>query len=111
MNLNNRQIQGAMKRMGIAQTEIAAKEVTIRLENSEIIITEPQVLKVNMMGQQTYQITGNAVERILSTEPEINDEDVKTVMEQTGVTKEEALSAIKDAKGNLAEAILQLTRN
>jgi nascent polypeptide-associated complex subunit alpha len=110
MNLNNRQIQGAMKRMGIAQTEIDAKEVIIRLENSIIVIAQPQVLKVNMMGQQTYQISGNAVEKQLNSEPEINDEDILTVMSQTGAKKEDALNAIEEAKGDLASAIMNLTK-
>ena len=45
----------------------------------------------------------------ISQIPEINEEDIKTVMEQTGKSKEEAKSAIEDTNGDLAEAILKLT--
>lgn len=97
-----------MKRMGIQQVEIEAEEVIIRTKDKEIIITNPSVSKVNMMGQQTYQVVGEESERALSSEPDIGEEDVKTVMDQTGVTEEEAQIAIKKHKGDLAEAILDI---
>ena len=43
-----------------------------------------------------------------SLEVEINEEDIKTVMEQTGASKEEALKAIKDNDNDLAKAIMAL---
>lgn len=98
----------AMKRLGIQQEEINAKEVIIRLEDKEIVITNPSVSKINMMGQETYQVIGEEQERPLSTAPEINEEDINTVAEQAGVTKEKAKKAIEEAKGDLAEAIMKL---
>ncbi len=106
--MNPRKMQQAMKRMGIQQVEIEATEVIIKCPDKEIIITNPNVSKVNMMGQQTYQIVGEEHERGLSTEPEINKDDIKTVAEQAEVTEEEAKKAIEEAKGDLAQAILSL---
>jgi nascent polypeptide-associated complex subunit alpha len=106
--INPRQMRMAMKKLGIQQEEIAAKEVIIRLEDKEIVISNPSVTKVNMMGQDTYQVVGEESERSLSSEPEISEEDIATVAEQAGVSKEEAEQAIKDSKGDLAEAILKL---
>jgi nascent polypeptide-associated complex subunit alpha len=100
----------AMKRLGIQQEEIDAKEVIIRLQDKEIIISNPSVSKVNMMGQETYQIVGEEHERSLSTRPEISDEDIDTVAEQTGASKEEAKEAIEEANGDLAEAIMKLKK-
>lgn len=99
----------AMKKMGIQQVDIPATEVIIRTPEKEIIISNPSVAKVNMMGQQTFQISGDESERSLSTEPDINEDDVKTVREQTGKSEEEALAAIKDHKGDLAAAIMALS--
>lgn len=99
-----------MKRMGIKQQEIEATEVIIKTPEKEIVITEPQVSKVNMAGQETFQILGNVSERQLSSEPEINEEDIKTVMEQTNSSKEDAEAAIKEHKGDLAGAILSLKK-
>ena len=61
--MNPRMMKQAMKRMGIQQQEIEATEVIIKTADKEIIITDPSVSKVNMMGQQTWQIAGKAVEK------------------------------------------------
>jgi len=108
--MNPRKMEKMMKRMGIQQTEIEATEVIIKTPEKNIIITEPNVSKVNMMGQETFQVVGNIEEKPVSTEPEINEEDVKTVIEQTNVSKEEAEKAIKEEKGDLAAAILKLKK-
>ena len=92
--MNPRQMKQAMKRMGIQQEEIDAQEVIIRLEDKEIVISNPSVSKVNMMGQQTYQIMGEENERALDTKPEISDEDIATVAEQADVSEEKAKAAI-----------------
>ncbi len=109
--INPRDMAKAMKKMGMKQVDIEAQEVIIRCADKDIIITDPQVAKVDMMGQESWQISGNAHEQEKSTEAEIKDEDIETVVAQTKATKEEALEAIKEAKGDLAQAILNLTQN
>ncbi len=106
--MNPRDIQKAMKRMGIKQEEIDATEVIIKTSDKEIIINNPQVSKVNMMGQETFQVIGQAEERLISSEPEINQDDIKTVMQQTGVTEEKAKEAIEKNDNDLAKAIMAL---
>jgi nascent polypeptide-associated complex subunit alpha len=108
--LNPRKMQQMMKRMGIQQTDIAAKEVIIKCEDKDIIVTNPSVAKVNMMGQETFQISGNVEERQISVSdtPEISEEDIDTVVEQAGVSKEDAEDALKRHKGDIAAAILEL---
>ncbi|MBW2969614.1 nascent polypeptide-associated complex protein [Candidatus Woesearchaeota archaeon] len=108
MKLNPRDLQKAMQRFGIQQQEVDAQEVIIRCSDKDIVIEKPQVAKVNMMGQDTWQISGNAVEKPRSSEPEIKEEDIQTVMQQANVSKEKALEAIKSANGDLAQAILNL---
>ena len=82
--VNPRQMQQMMKKMGIQQVEVPATEVIIKTEEKDIIITNPQVSKVNMMGQETFQVVGEIHEQEHETTPEISEEDIKTVMEQTG---------------------------
>jgi len=106
--MNPRKMQQMMKKMGIAQQDIEATEVIIKTPNKEIIITEPSVAKVNAMGQETFQISGNIHEREISSEPEINDDDIKTVADQANVDNEKAKAALENAKGDLAKAILDL---
>jgi nascent polypeptide-associated complex subunit alpha len=109
--MNSRKAAQMMKKMGIQQVEIPATEVIIKTPEKEIVITDPQVSKVNMMGQETFQIVGEANEREISSEPEISDEDIKTVVQQTNVSEEKAKKAISDSEGDLAKAILSLKKD
>ncbi|MBW2991983.1 nascent polypeptide-associated complex protein [Candidatus Woesearchaeota archaeon] len=106
--MNPRMMRQAMKRMGVQQTEIEATEVIIKTPEKDLIIQNPQVSKVNMMGQETIQVIGDIIEKEKETAPEISEDDIKTVAEQTGATEEQAKEAIEETKGDLAEAILKL---
>ncbi len=108
--INPRKMQQVMKQMGIQQLEIPALEVIIKTEDKEIVISNPSVSKVNMMGQESFQITGEVQERALSSKAEISEDDISTVMQQADVDRETALKAIQKAQGDLAEAIIQLTQ-
>ena len=107
-NMNPRMMKRAMKRMGIQQQEIEASEVIIKCPDKDIVIPDPQVSKVNMMGQETYQVVGEAHEREKSSEIQINEDDIKTVAEQAEVSEEEAEKALEESDGDLAAAILSL---
>lgn len=106
--INPREMQKAMKRMGIKQEEIDAELVIIKTHSKDIIIKNPQVSRVNMMGQETFQVAGHITEAARDSVPLISEEDTATVVEQTNCTKEEAFEALSQSKGNLAEAILKL---
>ena len=101
-------MQKAMKRLGIKQEEIDAKLVIIKTSGNDLIIKNPQVTKMNMMGQETLQIAGDIEE--IESEVEINEDDISTVMEQANCSKEEAIEILKETNGNLAEAIMKLQK-
>lgn len=105
MKINPKQIEKAMKRMGIQSQEIQAEEVIIKTPEKDIIISNPQVSKVNMMGQETFQIIGEVSER---EKDKITEQDIEMVMNQTGASREEALEALETTQGDLAESILRL---
>ena len=104
--MNPRQMRQAMKRMGIQQEDLDVKEIIMKIGDKELVFKEPQVAKVNMMGQETYQVVGEPVEREIKEK--ISESDIKTVMEQAKVSKKEAEKALKETNGDLAEAILKL---
>lgn len=64
---------------------------------------------MDIMGQNTYQVTGKTKEQLLEKELVIPDDDVDMVATQTGVTKEEARQALEETQGDLAEAIMKLS--
>ena len=106
--MNPRDMQKAMKRLGIKQEEIDAELVIIKTQDKDLIIKNPHVSKVNMMGQETFQVVGDITEIGKDDKAEINEDDMSTVMEQTNCSREEALEALQESNGNLAEAILKL---
>ena len=103
-----REMQKAMKRLGIKQEEIDAELVIIKTHDKDLVIRNPQVSRVNMMGQETFQVVGSIEEVEKDAKAEINEEDIDTIIGQTNCTKEEAMEAIEESNGNLAEAILKL---
>ncbi len=103
--MNPKDLEKAMKRLGIKQEEIDASEVIIKTQDKELIFKSPQVSKINMMGQDTYQIIGTPNEREIS---KFTKDDVKMVMEQTNCSEKEAIKALENSNGDIAEAILSL---
>jgi alpha-NAC-related protein len=107
--MNPKQMQQAMKKLGMKQVDLDAIAVIIRTKKEDIIIRGPSVQRIDMMGQISYQVSGEEEHRALEEEePEIGEEDIKTVMEQADVPKEIALKALKENKGDLAAAIISL---
>lgn len=108
--MNSRQMKQAMKKMGIKQEEVDAEEVIIRCKDKDIVISDPNVTKVNMSGQKTYQVMGEEEERSRDNTPDVSEDDINTVMKQADVSKEEAEKAIKEANYDLAEAVMSLQK-
>lgn len=99
MKIHPKQLEQMAKKMGMKTEEIEAEEVIIKGPTT-YVIRNPHVAKVHIMGQESIQITGELEEQVA-------EEDVQTVMDQTGVTKAEAAQALEET-GDLAEAILKL---
>lgn len=105
MNINPKQMQAMMKQMGIKQEEIDALRVIIEKEDSKIIIENPSILKINMQGNESFQISGD----IKEIEEKYSETDIETVMNKTNCTRKQAINALEET-GDLAEAIIQLSK-
>ena len=104
-----KQMERQMKKMGMKMEDLnGVTEVIIRFEDKELIIENPSVSLMNVMGQETYQVEGNAREVELEYEVEIPDEDVEMVANSAGVSEDKARQALEECKGDLAEAIMKL---
>jgi len=104
--INPAQMKAMMNKMGIKQEEIEADRVIIEKADSRIVIENPNVVKMTMQGQANWQITGE--EREETKKERISAEDVKLVMEKTGVSREKAEKILKEVNGDIAEAIVRL---
>lgn len=104
--MNPKKIQGMMKKMGINQEELGAHRVIIEMEDKNIVIDEPSVVKVNMQGNVSYQITGEEREE---SKEEFSDEDVDLVKGKTGKGEEEVRKVLEKNHGDIAESIMELS--
>jgi len=103
--IDPKQMKRMMQQMGIKNTEISATRVVIETEEGNIIVSNPQVTEIEMQGQKSFQIAGDVSKEDKSSSSE---DDIKLIMEQTGASHDEALSALKAADGDIAEAIIAL---
>ncbi len=106
--MNPRQMQSMMRKMGINQHDLDASKVVISTDEGDLVFDAPQVAKVSLMGQETYQIIGTPKLHKKDTTPSLSSDDIKTVVEQTGVSEDEARESLVKHKGDIAAAILEL---
>lgn len=102
--MDPKKMQALMKQMGIRSEEINATKVTIETESGYIIVEQPQVTKITMQGQASFQIAGN-----IRVEEKSSSDDIRMVMEQTGCSEEEARAALERSGGDIAQAIVSLS--
>ncbi len=113
VKINDRQMKQAMRKMGMKQTSVeGVTEVVIRTRDKEIVITDAEVICVEMSGTKSYQVAGVESERMLGADgapagPTFPEEDITLVMSQAGCDRDTALSALQAADGQLAEAIIK----
>ncbi|NOR85265.1 nascent polypeptide-associated complex protein [archaeon] len=103
--MNPKQMDKMMRQMGMKSVDIDASEVIIKCADKEIVISNPGVQKIIMMGQESFQISGEVSEKSIDA---FSKEDVLMVVEQTSVSEDKAMTALKNADGDIAEAIMSL---
>ena len=103
--MNPAKMQGMMKKMGISQTPLNVKRVVFEMEDSNLVIEEPSVIRVKMQGQETYQVSGETVEE---SGESFSEEDVAMVVEKTGKSREDVIEALEKSDGDIAGAIIGL---
>jgi NACalpha-BTF3-like transcription factor len=88
--------------------EIPAERVIIE-GPKRYVVKNPKVMRLNVMGQDSLQIMGDIIE--MESTPEINDEDVKMIMEQTGAKELKVKEALIKNDNDIAKTILDLTNS
>jgi len=101
--MDPKQMEKLMKQMGIKSRNISAAKVTIESDEGTIIVENPQITEITMQGKKSFQISGD-----VKVEEQIKEEDITLVMDQAGCTKDEAVKALEEKNGDIAEAILLL---
>lgn len=103
--VNPSQMKGMMKKMGISQVELPVRRVVFEMADGNLVIEDANVMRIKMQGQESFQVTGEAVEESVET---FSSEDVTMVMDQTGKSEDEVKTALTESDGDIAEAIMEL---
>lgn len=103
--VNPAQMKGMMKKMGISQVELPVKRVVFEMEDSNLVIENANVMQIKMQGQESFQVTGEAVEEAAEA---FSSDDIEMVVSQTGKSKAEVRAALEKSDGDIAEAIIGL---
>jgi nascent polypeptide-associated complex subunit alpha len=107
--MDNRQARRAMERLGINMKEIpGVQEVIIKTTDKEVHIKNASVSEVNAQGERIFQVMGE-VEEVEVEKETFNEEDILLVQQQANVSREKAMTALEEADGEVARAILKLT--
>ncbi len=109
--INPKQMQAMMKKMGISQNQINAKRVIFETNDGNLVINNPDVLKIMMNGQESYQVNGHAEfesESESKNEDNFSEEDIEMVMGQTGKDESAVIDTLRECDGDIAEAIMKL---
>ena len=124
----SRQMRRRMQQQGIDMEQINATRVVIESPDKTLVIDQPEVVLMKQMGQEIYQVIGDAEEfsageveigereegqsldviEEAEAKPVITENDVMLVAAQANVDKEEANAALIDSEGDIAKAILFL---
>ena len=110
MRGGNREMRRMLGKMGLEMNEMdGIEEVIIKTETKELFLIKPQVIEMKGKDSTIFQIIATDIEEKKREIPSFKDEDIVLVMQQANVSKEKAIQALTDSKGDLAQAILTLT--
>ncbi len=98
-NINPKQMEKMARQMGMQMDNVESVEVIIKTPEKDIVIKNPQVTRIKMRGQETFQIAGEVVEQ-----EKVNAEDIDLIVQKTGVSKEEAEKLLEET-GDVVLAI------
>ena len=110
MRSGNREMRRMLDKMGLEMQDLGSiEEVIIKTETKELYLIKPQVVEMKGKDSTIFQIIATAIEEKKREIPAFKEEDIILVMQQTNVSKDKAIQALIDAKGDIAQAILSLT--
>ena len=110
MRGGNREMRRMLDKMGLEMKDLGnIEEVIIKTETKELYLMKPQVVEMKGKDSTIFQVVATDIEEKQREVPVLKEEDIILVMQQADVTREKAIQALIDAKGDMAQAILNLT--
>jgi nascent polypeptide-associated complex subunit alpha len=110
MRSGNREMRRMLDKMGLEMKDLGdVEEVIIKTRTKEIFLNKPQIIEMKGKDSTIFQIVATSIEEAVKEVPSINEEDLTLVMQQASVSRDKALVALTESKGDIAQAILNLT--
>ena len=110
MRGGNREMRRMLDKMGLDMKSMDnVEEVIIKTDMKELYLIKPQVIEMKGKDSTIFQVVASNIEEKQRDVPTFKEEDIMLVMQQANVSREKALQALMESKGDMAQAILSLT--
>jgi nascent polypeptide-associated complex subunit alpha len=110
MRGGNREMRRMLDKMGLdMKTMDNVEEVIIKTDTKELYLVKPQVIEMKGKDSTIFQVVASDIEEKQREVPAFKEEDIILVMQQANVSREKAVQALIESKGDMAQAILSLT--
>jgi nascent polypeptide-associated complex subunit alpha len=110
MRGGNREMRRMLDKMGLDMTTMDnVEEVIIKTDKKELYLVKPQVIEMKGKDSTIFQVVASDIEEKQRDVPSFKEEDIILVMQQASVSREKAVQALTESKGDMAQAILSLT--
>jgi nascent polypeptide-associated complex subunit alpha len=110
MRGGNREMRRMLDKMGLDMTTLDnVEEVIIKTVKKELYLIKPQVIEMKGKDSTIFQVVASDIEEKQREVPSFKEEDIILVMQQASVSREKAMQALTESKGDMAQAILSLT--
>lgn len=112
--MNVRELKRMLKKYGIDVRELPEiRRVIMSANGYDIVVKDPQVAVLNVGQQTIIQIVCSGLERVekepeTKAFPQVSEDDIQFIMEQTGATRDEVLKTLLEEGGDIARAIMRL---
>ncbi|GAB6945026.1 nascent polypeptide-associated complex protein [Vulcanisaeta sp. JCM 14467] len=101
----NKPVVARMRIQGLSIYQVQASDSDIRVVKPQPTLPQPRPSLIIQQPQQQATSTP-VIETAKRYEP--SEDDIKLVMEETGCTREEAIKALRETNGDIAEAIVRI---
>jgi nascent polypeptide-associated complex subunit alpha len=99
-----------LDKMGLDMTTLDnVEEVIIKTDKKELYLVKPQVIEMKGKDSTIFQVVASDIEEKQREVPSFKEEDLILVMQQANASREKAVHALTESKGDIAQAILSLT--
>ena len=103
-------MRSMLDKMGLDMTTLDnVEEVIIKTDKKELYLVKPQVIEMKGKDSTIFQVVASDIEEKQREVPAFKEEDIILVMQQANVSREKAVHALTESKGDIAQAILSLT--